>query len=227
MSTDAELRVFSICRRNGLLLTDDHVMKLRTFVEMLLEWNAKINLVSRKDIENIWHSHVLHSLSLLFYIRFPERIRMLDLGTGGGFPGIPLSIVRDDLKVTLCDSIRKKTAAVQDMVQSLQLANVEVVTGRAEEIARDSSHSGAYDTVVARAVASLNDLIRWSRPFVKKGNSDFPRLIALKGGDLGNEISEAQTKTKPLQIKIEVEAILFEGSVKLGLEEKKIARVYF
>jgi 16S rRNA (guanine527-N7)-methyltransferase len=227
MSTALELRVFSVCQMNGIFLTDTQMMKLRAFVGMLLEWNAKINLVSRKDTENIWFSHVLHSLSLLFFVRLPEGYRVLDLGTGGGFPGIPLSIVRGDLNITLCDSTRKKTDAVQQMVQGLQLANVRVETGRAEDIARDASHRQAYDLVVARAVASLSDLIRWSRPLVKRGGGDDLKLITLKGGNLDDEIRDAQTKSKPLPVKIDVEDIVFEGSVELGLEEKKIVKVYF
>ena len=119
-----------ICRRNGLDLSDSQIILLTRFVDGVLEWNSKINLISRRDQENIWFSHVLHSLTPLFYIGFSDGLRVLDLGTGGGFPGIPLAIARPDLEVVLLDSIRKKTLVVQDLVDRLGLTGVSVWTGR-------------------------------------------------------------------------------------------------
>ncbi len=221
-----ELRLMSICRKNGLQLSDQQIAKLRTYGELLLEWNSKINLISRKDAKNIWFSHILHSLSVLFFVQFPKDFRVLDLGTGGGLPGIPIAIVRDDLKLTLCDSIRKKTMAVQEMVDRLQLANTNVVTARAEEMAKDRTYTNVFDAVIARAVAPLDDLIEWSKPLAtKKRSMDFPKLIALKGGILDEEIREATRKSTPP--KIEARNLVFDGSVEMGLEGKKIVLVYF
>src|ERR1700690_4224847 len=118
----------TICRRNGLNLSDSQLRLLGRFVDGLLEWNSKINLISRRDQENVWFSHVLHSLTPLFFVEFSKGLRVLDLGTGGGFPGIPLAIARPDLELVLLDSIKKKTLAVQDLVDQLGLAGVSVWT---------------------------------------------------------------------------------------------------
>ena len=221
-----------ICRRNGLSLSDSQLTLLGWFVDGLLEWNSKINLVSRRDQENIWFSHVLHSLTPLFYVEFSGGLRVLDLGTGGGFPGIPLAIARPDLEIVLLDSIRKKTLAVQDLVDRLGLTGVSVWTGRAEQVHHDQQAEGTFDLVVARAVASLGELVRWSRPYLRVshtapgethggGRVGFtpPGLIALKGGDLEEEIAEMKKK-EPVRF-VRVIGMSFEGSLELGLEDKK------
>ena len=120
-----------ICRKNGFELNDGMVQQLEQYVSLLLEWNAKVNLVSRKDQENIWGGHVLHALSMLFRIRLPEEIRVIDLGSGGGLPGIPLAIVNPGWTVGLLDSIQKKCTAVEDIVTRMGLAaRVEVIADR-------------------------------------------------------------------------------------------------
>jgi 16S rRNA (guanine527-N7)-methyltransferase len=221
-----------ICRRNGLNLSDSQLILLTRFVDGVLEWNAKINLISRRDQENIWISHVLHSLTLLFYVEFSAGLRVLDLGTGGGFPGIPLVIARPDLNVVLLDSIKKKTLAVQDLVDRLGLTGVSVWTGRAEQAHHDQHAAGTFDLVVARAVASLRELVHWSRPYLKvsrmapeetHGGTMMrftpPGLVALKGGDLEREIAE--TKMKESVSSVRVITMSFEGCLELGLEDKK------
>lgn len=225
-----------ICARNGITLSEPQRGLLDRFVGSLLEWNAKINLISRRDQENIWYSHVLHSLSILFYVEFAPGSRVLDLGTGGGFPGIPLAIARPDIEFVLLDSIRKKTGAVQDIVGSLGLRGVSVWTGRAEDTYRNESASGMFDVVIARAVASLRDLVRWSRPYLKvvaapdAGGNDGTNsklaasgLIALKGGDLEREIAEAKIKESVGSVR--VIRMSFQGSTELGLEDKKAVMV--
>ena len=221
-----------ICRRNGLDLSDSQIILLTRFVDGVLEWNSKINLISRRDQENIWFSHVLHSLTPLFYIGFSDGLRVLDLGTGGGFPGIPLAIARPDLEVVLLDSIRKKTLVVQDLVDRLGLTGVSVWTGRAEEAHHDQKAGGTFDLVVTRAVASLRELVHWSRPYLRVSRSApgetngvnrvrfvSPGLVALKGGDLEREIAE--TKSKESVRSVQVIRMSFEGSIELGLEDKK------
>jgi 16S rRNA (guanine527-N7)-methyltransferase len=219
-----EIRVRTICMKNGVPLTDAQLEKLSAFVAGLLEWNAKINLISRKDTEKIWFSHILHSLAPLFYISIPEEWRVFDLGTGGGLPGIPLAIARPDLQLTLADSIRKKTTAVEELVTRLGLRNVRIRTGRAEEIGKEKGVSKCHDVVIARAVAPLADLIRWSKPLLSgrtpPEGKDVPVLIALKGGDLDAEIAAAQREWN--RSAITVINMSFEGSLELGLEEKKL-----
>jgi 16S rRNA (guanine527-N7)-methyltransferase len=194
--------------------------KLQRYVELLLEWNSKINLISRSDVSNVWFSHILHSLSILFFVEFEKDSRLLDLGTGGGLPGIPLAIVRADLRITLLDSIRKKTTALQDILNKLDLPNADIIIGRAEKIGSKREFAKKYDAVISRAVAPLNDLIRWSRPFLRQKDS---RLITLKGGDLENELNEAKIKSTPKNIS--VMKVVFDGSEEIGLEGKKIVIV--
>jgi 16S rRNA (guanine527-N7)-methyltransferase len=203
----SELRFLNICRRNGLNIGVEQSEKLAMYVRLLLEWNAKLNLISRRDTANIWSAHILHSISILLTLNIPPELRVLDLGTGGGLPGVPLAIVRNDVSFTLLDSIRKKTAAVEDIVHQLALNNVLVVTKRAEDVSRQDT-GGGFDIIVSRAVAPLVDLVRWSKPLVKRntasarstirGGDDsvyLPYLVALKGGDLSGEIRAAEIVT--------------------------------
>jgi len=233
-SPDASLELGRICRENGLILSPDQLGLMAVFVRSVIDWNGKINLISRRDVENIWFSHVLHSLSLLFYVDVPAGARILDLGTGGGFPGIPVAIARPDVRIVLLDSIRKKTTAVEEMVGRLALTAATVRTGRAEEISKGPDARGAFDFVFTRAVASLGDLARWSRPFLKKREGDSPgagnrvgppALVALKGGDLEKEIAAAKLAGRFRSVS--VTAIAFPGSTSLGLEEKKLVAAYF
>ena len=234
--TDPALNVFGICRANGVDVTAAQEEKLRRYVELLLEWNTKLNLISRRDVENVWTSHILHSLSLLFLVGIPIGARILDLGTGGGLPGVPIALVRPDLRITLLDSIRKKGVVLGQMTGVLDLANVEVVTGRAEVFGEHIQHGGGFDIVVARAVAPLVDLIRWSRPLMRRGEGSgmvvrgggrgayrVPYLLALKGGDVEAEVALAKTRAGIGSIV--VRELVFEGSIELGLEGKKLVVV--
>jgi 16S rRNA (guanine527-N7)-methyltransferase len=193
----------------GLSLSADRLDLLAEYAVLLSEWNTKVNMVSRRDIGNLWNAHILHSLAPLAYLDIPTGTVILDLGTGGGLPGIPLAIAREDLEVVLVDSIRKKTRAVEDIAARLNLQRVRILTGRAEELRANPGMAGQFDMVIARAVAPLGDLVRWARPFtsgrshevtrVRKKNSHgrsefhFPYLLALKGGEVGEEIRKAAT----------------------------------
>jgi len=163
-----------ITRANGLALSEEQLALLEAYVALLLEWNGKINLISRRDQENVWFAQILHSVSPWLFVDIARSLRVLDLGTGGGLPGIPLAILRPDLRLTLLDSIRKKADAVRQMAGALGLKNVDVVAGRAEEVGRQAAHRHSYDVVVARAVAKLSDLARWSRPLLKDGGGSRP-----------------------------------------------------
>ncbi len=149
------------------------------------EWNSKINLISRKDIDNLYERHVLHSLSIARFIRFKPGARILDLGTGGGFPGIPLAIYFPETQFKLIDGTLKKIRVVNDVVQQLALTNVQTEQIRAEELKKEK-----FDFVVSRAVASLDKLLLWSRPLIrrKQQHAQPNGLIALKGGNIAAEI---------------------------------------
>jgi len=232
---DPSIELGRICRRNNVTVSDSQMTALRAFVIGLLEWNKKINLISRKDEQNIWFSHILHSLSLLFYVDVPDAINILDLGSGGGFPGIPLAITRPGIRFTLLDSIRKKTMVLEDLVGRIGLTNAVVLTGRGEELHEEQR----FDLVVARAVAPLVDLVRWTRPLVKSrpaggligavpskvGRVPAPQLLALKGGDLEKEIAGAKLAGGVRAIT--VINIVLDGRLPVGLEDKKIVLVEF
>ena len=154
------------------------------------EWNNKINIISRKDIDNIYERHILHSLVIAKFIKFNNRTTVLDLGTGGGFPGIPLSIIFPDVNFILVDSIRKKIVVVDEIINSLKLKNVKSEWSRAENL------DYKYDFLVTRAVAKMSLLIEWSKgKFNKNSNNQIPNgIIALKGGNVDDELKNIQQK---------------------------------
>jgi len=150
------------------------------------DWNAKINVVSRQDIENLEERHVLHSLAIARVLQFKPGAQVLDLGTGGGFPGIPLAIFFPETKFVLVDGTGKKIHVVREVAQALGLQNVTALHARVEEL----KMNGQFDFVVSRAVTTLDKLLIWSQRLLKKKHSHvYPNgLIALKGGDLRAEI---------------------------------------
>jgi len=154
------------------------------------DWNNKINVISRKDIENIYERHVLHSLVIAKFIKFNKGTTVLDLGTGGGFPGIPLSIFFPEVNFILVDSIRKKIVVVDEIINELRLKNVKSEWSRAENL------DYKYDFLVTRAVAKMSLLIEWSKgKFNKNSNNSIPNgIIALKGGNVNDELKNIQQK---------------------------------
>jgi len=176
---------------------DHQLEQFRALKELYNEWNEKINVISRKDIEGLYEKHVLHSLSIAAAFEFAPGTEVMDLGTGGGFPGIPLAIFFPEVKFHLADSIAKKLKVVDAVATALHLTNVTTQHTRAEEI-----KTRKFDHVVSRAVAPLKDLWKWSKPLLKtKTASEFaPGLICLKGGDLNAEIQESGTRPRILEI---------------------------
>lgn len=162
------------------------------------EWNEKINVISRKDIDSLYEKHVLHSLSIAAVFEFVNGIDIVDIGTGGGFPGIPLSIMFPQVQFHLVDSIGKKLKVVNEIIAALQLKNVTTQHIRAEEI-----KNRQFDFVVSRAVAPLKDLWAWGKPLLRKErkmDSFKNGLICLKGGDLAQEIQDSRLKPHTWQI---------------------------
>jgi 16S rRNA (guanine527-N7)-methyltransferase len=162
------------------------------------DWNEKINVISRKDFEGLYLKHVLHSLSIAAVFEMVDGMEVLDLGTGGGFPGIPLAIFYPNVKFHLADSIAKKLKVVDAVAEGIGLTNITTQHTRVEEI-----RNRKFDLVVSRAVAPLKDLWQWSKPLVKTkslAGAPPPGLICLKGGDLHVEIQESGTRPRMMEI---------------------------
>ena len=165
-------------------LTEEQKRQFAALYDLYLDWNSKINVISRKDIENLYEHHVLHSLGIAKVIRFRPGTQIMDLGTGGGFPGIPLAILFPEVQFHLVDSIGKKVRVASEIANSIGLKNVTFRHCRAEE------EKQLFDFVVSRAVMPLADLVKIARKNIKKEQQNaLPNgLICLKGGELQHEI---------------------------------------
>ncbi len=214
------------CAKSGLSIQDDQLALIKKYVGLLLEWNQKINLISRRDEENIWQSHILHSIALLFLVKLSEGTRVVDLGTGGGLPGIPLKILNPTIRITMIDATQKKITAVGEMVKNLDLKDAVAVWGRAEELGKRKEFNGQFDTAVVRGVGPLDELVRLAYPFLetsKNVGQPGPRLLAYKGGDLEQEIAKARLDKNVRTI--EVHPLVGEGIDPSA--EKKLVIAHF
>ncbi len=178
-------------------LTTRQIEQFTSLLSIYTEWNERINVISRKDIENLYERHVLHSLAIAKFVPFKHGTKIMDLGTGGGFPGVPLAILFPDCRFHLVDSIGKKLKVVEAVKEELELKNIFTFHSRAEQM------DYQYDFVVTRAVAPLADLLFWTkRKYLSKDQNRVANgLIALKGGDLNQEIADTglqHTVTVPL-----------------------------
>lgn len=183
--------------------TELQLKQLALLHPLYTEWNAKINVISRKDIEAIYLHHILHSLSIAAIVDFEKGMNIIDIGCGGGFPGIPLAIFFPDVKFHLVDSIAKKLKVVAAVCEGAGIKNITIQHTRAEDI-----KNRKFDYAISRAVAPLKELLKWSMPLLKKqpGNATGPDtirngLICLKGGDLTQEIFESGARPKMMPIR--------------------------
>ncbi|MDX1937625.1 MAG: 16S rRNA (guanine(527)-N(7))-methyltransferase RsmG [Flavihumibacter sp.] len=178
--------------------TPTQVQQFAALENLYKEWNEKINVISRKDIDSLYEKHVLHSLSIAAAFELEPGTRILDLGTGGGFPGVPLAIFFPQVKFHLADSVGKKLKVIEAVVEATGIQNITTQHTRAEAIA-----DRKFDIVVSRAVAPLKDLIQWSKPVLSKNSGNKAGthgLICLKGGDLAQEISESGHRPKMMEV---------------------------
>jgi len=172
--------------------TDNQIRQLDMLLPLYKDWNEKINVISRKDMDHFYLHHVLHSLTIATQFSFNPGSTVIDLGCGGGFPGIPLAIFFPEVEWIMIDSIRKKLTVVEAVAENIGLNNVTIRNTRIEEC-KDQK----VDAIVSRAVAPLKDLWKWSKPLLKKDKSGTEQpngLICLKGGDLSKEIHESSCK---------------------------------
>lgn len=182
-------------------VTPEQFQRFEKMDELYRDWNSKINVVSRKDIDQLYRHHILHSLGIAAYLKMQmpdvydrlrgdgpysvaEPLKILDLGTGGGFPGIPLAVMFPHAEFTLCDSIGKKITVATEVAKGLELTNVKTVNARAESLPE------TFDYIVSRAVTSLDNFLPWVKGKYNEG------ILYLKGGDLAEEISTAMARHK-------------------------------
>lgn len=172
-------------------LTNKQIEQFELLEPLYKDWNSKINVISRKDIDELYVRHVLHSLGIAKVQEFKAGSSIMDVGTGGGFPGIPLAILYPDTEFYLIDAIAKKIKVVQEVVDALELKNVKSAQQRAEKV------KGEFDFIVSRAVTNMPDFVKWVRNKVKKQSQHQLKngILYLKGGDLTEELALYQTAT--------------------------------
>ena len=178
--------------------TPEQLQQFAALEDLYRDWNSKINVISRKDIDSLYEKHILHSLSIAAVFNWQNGASIIDIGTGGGFPGIPLAIFFPDIHFHLVDSIGKKIKVVIEVAKTIRLQNITTQHIRAEGITNRK-----FDAVVSRAVAPLNDLWKWSKPLLRKNstsNNNSNGLVCLKGGDLKKEIAECTCKPDVIDI---------------------------
>lgn len=183
-------------KKNNINLSEKEIELFYFYMNNLIEWNQKINLTAIKEEKEIVIKHFIDSIIIKDEI---VGNKVMDLGSGAGFPGIPLKIINDRLEVTLLDAVNKKVNFMNDTIEKIKLKNIIAIHGRAEELGHDEKYREKYDIVVSRAVSNMTTLVEYMLPFVKKGG----KCICLKGPDVDNELEEAKKAIRILGGKIE------------------------
>lgn len=207
---------WTICSANGIIIDKKQLKQFERYFDELVLWNRKVNLISRKDEENLIEKHILHSLSILKHIDIPENSKCIDAGTGGGLPGIPISLARPDLRILLVDSIAKKMKITKMLAQHTQNKHLSAINSRVEDLAQDAKYKNKYDFIFVRAVTKIENMIGWTKDLL----NDNGKIIFLKGGDLDQEINDAKKKHPTRNF--DVIDIDFFGADWFKKEDKKI-----
>ncbi len=192
-------RIQSAFRRAGLALPEATAEAFRLYHEALLSWNQRVNLISKQDEGRVVERHFVESAALSRLEPLAHARHVLDLGTGAGFPGLPIRLVQPHIRLTLLDSRRIKTLFLTNLVRKLELEGVEVVCARAEELAKEESRRARYDVVVTRAVAALPRLWEWSVPLLSQGG----HLVAVKGADFESELQNVKSTFPGVRVRAE------------------------
>lgn len=179
-----------------IIINEDKVKKFYLYMQILIEWNEKINLTAITEPKEVIIKHFIDSLSVSNKIK--DNSKIIDVGTGAGFPGIPLKIYNNTLNVTLLDSLNKRTVFLKEVIEKLNLKNIEVIHGRAEDYAKIDKYRENYDYAISRAVAPLNILLEYLSPYVKIGGN----VIAMKGSNAEEEIKNSSNALKILRCQI-------------------------
>lgn len=222
MAYDMQLLIDG-CSQLGLELQDRQVSQFERYLSLLLEWNTKFNLTAITDPNGIMIQHFLDSLSVLKLDLIKENALLLDMGSGAGFPGIPIKILMPDIQLTLVDAVKKKTIFLQELVKELDLTQSEAIHGRGEDLGRIGSKREAYDIAVSRAVAEFRILLEYCLPFVKTGGF----FISHKGPNAAEEIMNAKRALKTLggqEPRMENIPVPFSDRTHILVVTKKTAR---
>lgn len=197
MNNDFKNKMIELARMINDELTEDQLENFFKYMNLLLEWNEKINLTAITDVDDIILKHFIDSMTVLKYIEKDKSI--IDVGTGAGFPGIPIAIMREDVKITLLDSLNKRINFLNEVCSELKINNIETIHGRAEEAGQNKQYREKYDIAVSRAVANMTTLSEYLIPFVKVGGI----CICMKGSEIDHELEQAKFAIKELGGKIE------------------------
>lgn len=187
-------RLDSILKEEGFELSEDILKELEIYKDTLQEWNEFMDLTNIIEDEDVYYKHFLDSLLIMKYFDFEDGKNVIDVGTGAGFPGLPLKIAKKDLNVTLMDSLNKRIKFLNEVIDRDKLTNIEAIHGRAEEMSRTKEYREKYDYAVSRAVARLNTLVEYTLPFVSVGGY----FISMKGPQPQEEVEEAKNAIKKL-----------------------------
>ena len=192
MDVDFKNRMMKLSRKMNIDLNDQQIDMFYKYMNLLLEWNEKINLTAITDVDEIVLKHFIDSMTILKYIKGNEKI--VYVGTGAGFPGIPIAIVRPEVQVTLLDSLNKRIIFLDEVIEKLALKNAKTVHGRAETFGQDEAYREKFDISTSRAVAKLSTLSEYLIPLVRVGG----HCICMKGSDVEEELKEAEFAIKEL-----------------------------
>ena len=185
-------KLIGLSRAINIEMNNEQAEKFYKYMKLLIEWNEKINLTAITEENEIILKHFIDSLTVLKYINQTDRI--IDVGTGAGFPGIPIAIMMPNTKITLLDSLNKRINFLNDVIKELELKNIETIHSRSEDCGKDISKREYYDIAIARAVANLTTLSEYLLPFVKIGG----KMICMKGSEVGEELKNADFAIKEL-----------------------------